>query len=117
MTARMFLTSEAPRFVHHHLLKLIVLSYLLAALYPAPGLRIKEAAIVDIQTASGRATATTPSGSGTTSHPGSGTSSATATATATPTTSGPGKGHGPPSGPPSPHSSDPTADPGHGKVG
>ena len=60
MTARTDLASQASHFLHRHLLKLIVLSYLLAAAVPALGLWIKDAAIVDLATASGRVTMTIP---------------------------------------------------------
>ncbi|APW63689.1 bile acid:sodium symporter family protein [Paludisphaera borealis] len=60
MTARMSLASNVSHFLHHHLLKLIVLSYVLAAAFPALGLWIKDAAIVDFGTADGRVTMTLP---------------------------------------------------------
>lgn len=60
MTARMGLTSRASHFLHRHLLKLIVLSYVLAAAFPALGLWIKDAAIIDLGTTSGRVTMTIP---------------------------------------------------------
>ncbi len=60
MTTRMDLTSRASRFLHCNLLKLIVLSYVLASTAPAPGLWIKDAAVVDLATSSGRVTITTP---------------------------------------------------------
>ncbi len=60
MTTRMGLASHASDFLHRHLLKLIVLSYVLAAAFPAPGLWIKDAALVDFGTGGGRVAMTTP---------------------------------------------------------
>ena len=48
MTARMGRMSDVSHFLHRHLLKLIVLSYGLAAVCPAPGLWIKDAEILDV---------------------------------------------------------------------
>ena len=48
------------QFLHRRLLALILLSYTLAAAWPAPGLRLKEARIVDLVTPSGRVTMTLP---------------------------------------------------------
>lgn len=60
MTARMSLASNASHYLHRHLLKLIVLSYVLAAAVPALGLWIKDATIVDFGASSGRVTMTAP---------------------------------------------------------
>ena len=40
--------SAVSGFLHRHLLKLIILSYILAASFPAPGLWLKEAKILDL---------------------------------------------------------------------
>ena len=60
MTARMSLASQASHFLHRHLLKFIVASYVLAAAWPAFGLWIKDAAIVDFATRGGRVSMTIP---------------------------------------------------------
>jgi BASS family bile acid:Na+ symporter len=60
MTARLGLLSVVNDFLHHQLLKLIVLSYALAALFPAVGLWIKDAEIVNIAVDGQRLTMTLP---------------------------------------------------------
>ena len=45
--------SAVSHFLHRHLLKLIVLSYGLAAALPGPGLWLKEANVLDLIGAAG----------------------------------------------------------------
>jgi bile acid:Na+ symporter, BASS family len=60
MIVRTNLALDVSHFLHRHLLKLIVLSYVLAAAYPALGLWIKDAEILSFGTVGGRATMTLP---------------------------------------------------------
>ncbi len=60
MTARLVQGGDVSRFLHRHLLKLIVLSYTLAAFFPALGLWIKDAEIIDVRALGGRWTMTLP---------------------------------------------------------
>ena len=52
--------SVLAQFLHRHLLKLIVLSYGLAAIYPLPGLWIKEADVLELFGISGSFSITSP---------------------------------------------------------
>ena len=60
MTKRMSWLGNISRLLHRHLLALIVLSYGLAAVAPAWGLWIKEAAVVDCATPMGQVVVTWP---------------------------------------------------------
>jgi len=51
---------DVSNYLHHHLLKLIVLSYGLAAVWPRFGLWIKDAEILGVDVAHGRVTMTIP---------------------------------------------------------
>jgi BASS family bile acid:Na+ symporter len=57
---RMDRTSDVAQLLHGHLLKLIVLSYVLAAVAPSPGLWMKDAEIVGIRSPLGPMTMTLP---------------------------------------------------------
>ena len=52
--------SVVSQFLHQHLLKLIVVSYGLAAVYPMPGLLIKDSNILELFGISGRFAITSP---------------------------------------------------------
>lgn len=52
--------SAVSHFLHRHLLKLIILSYGLAAVFPGPGLWLKEVAILDLVGLSGFSAVTAP---------------------------------------------------------
>ncbi len=56
MIARKSRMSVVTHFLHCHLLKLIALSYALAAVYPAPGLWIKDVKILSVGVGGGHAT-------------------------------------------------------------
>ena len=60
MTAVEGRMSAVSKFLHAHLLKLIILSYALAAAIPGPGLWLKEANILDLLGLPGRLAMTPP---------------------------------------------------------
>lgn len=60
MTIKAVRMSDVSHFLHHNLLKLIVLSYGMAAAFPALGLWIKDAEILHLGSPSGRVTMTLP---------------------------------------------------------
>ncbi len=60
MTASQDKMSTVSHFLHRHLLKLIILSYGLAAVFPGPGLWLKEASVLDLVALPGRFAMTVP---------------------------------------------------------
>ena len=60
MTARMTEPFTVSRFLHDHLLKLVILSYMAAVLVPATGNWFRDVKLVNITTSGGRLTVTPP---------------------------------------------------------
>lgn len=60
MNVAEYRTSPASRFLHRHLLKLIILSYGLAAMLPGPGLWLKEVDLLELIHLKGPVVATPP---------------------------------------------------------
>ncbi len=60
MTAAQDKMSAVSQFLHQHLLKLIILSYGLAAVFPGPGLWLNGANVLDLAGLPGRVAITPP---------------------------------------------------------